>query len=269
MNLDSILSFVMSWVLTYSPKILFALLTLFVGLFVIKGIQKVLQKSMKLKNVDITLSSFLASIISMGLKIVLLISVISMVGVQMTSFVALLGAAGLAVGLSLQGSLSNFAGGALLMFFRPFKVGDYVEANGFSGTVKEIQIFNTILNTPDNKTIIIPNGSLSNGNIVNYSTEATRRVDFKFGIGYSDDLEKAKKLIKDITDKDTRIFIDPPPKIRLIELGDSSVNIVVRVWAATKDYWDIYFDMMENVKLAFDENNMHSVPATRCSPLQS
>ncbi len=211
------------------------------------------------KNVEDTLQAFLSSLVSMALKAVLLISVISMIGVKMTSFVALLGAAGLAVGLALQGSLSNFAGGSLLMLFKPIKVGDYIEANGYAGVVKEIQIFNTILNTPDNKTIIIPNGDLSNGNIVNYSTEPNRRVDFTFGIGYNDDIKKAREIIKGLIEKDDRIQKDPEPQILLAELADSSVNFAVRVWGTGTDYWGIYFDMMENVKLAFDDNGI-SIP---------
>ena len=259
MNIEAIITYAKDWVMAYAPSILLALLTLVIGLWIIKGIQKVLQKSMTSKNVDETLRGFLSSIISMALKAVLLISVISMVGVKMTSFVALLGAAGLAVGLALQGSLANFAGGALLMFFRPIKVGDIIEANGFTGKVKEIQIFNTILNTPDNKTIIVPNGDLSNGNIVNYSTEPTRRIDFTFGIGYGDDIKKAREIMKGLIEKDSRILKDPEPQILLAELADSSVNFAVRVLGSGDDYWGVFFDLNEAVKLAFDANDI-SIP---------
>jgi small conductance mechanosensitive channel len=191
------------------------------------------------------------------LKILLLISVIGMVGVQMTSFIAILGAAGLAVGMALSGTLQNFAGGVIILLFKPFKVGDYIEAQGHSGSVNEIQIFNTILKTPDNKTIIIPNGGLSTGSMINYSTEPQRRVDFVFGIGYGDDVDKAKAVIQQLIDGDERILKDPAPFIAVSELADSSVNLVVRVWAEASNYWGIHFDMHEKVYKTFDKEGLN------------
>jgi len=245
--------------IVYAPKLLLAIITLIVGLWIIKAITSVAKKGMQKGDVDVTLHRFIASLIGIGLKIMLFITVISMVGVQMTSFVAILGAAGLAVGLALQGSLGNFAGGVLILFFRPYKVGDFIDAQGHMGTVNAIQIFNTILKTPDNKTIIIPNGAISNGSITNFSTEPRRRVDFVFGIGYGDDIDKAKGIINDLIAKDERILKDPAPQIVISELGDSSVNITVRVWAESANYWGIYFDLHENVKKTFDKEGV-SIP---------
>ena len=182
-----------------------------------------------------------------------------MLGIQMTSFIAILGAAGLAVGLALQGSLANFAGGVLILLFKPFKVGDFIDAVGFSGTVKEIQVFSTKMTTPDNKTIIIPNGNLANSSMTNYSTQTQRRVDFVFGIGYNDDIKKAKSVINELIYKDERILKDPEPLVVVSELGDSSVNLTVRVWSKSADYWGIFFDMQESVKLKFDEQGI-SIP---------
>jgi small conductance mechanosensitive channel len=182
-----------------------------------------------------------------------------MVGIATTSFVAILGAAGLAIGLALQGSLANFAGGVLILLFKPFKVGDYIEAQGYSGTVNEIQIFNTILKSLDNKTIIIPNGNLSNDCITNYSTEPLRRVDFVFGIGYEDDIKKAKEVLLTIIKSDSRVLKEPEPFVSIGELGDSSVNFTVRVWCNKEAYWDVYFDMFEKVKLEFDKQGI-SIP---------
>ncbi|MDP8205202.1 MAG: mechanosensitive ion channel [Candidatus Electryonea clarkiae] len=243
----------------YIPNLFFTLIVLFVGIFVIRILNRIVHKAMTIKNLDESLEKFVASLISISLKIILLITVASMLGIQMTSFVALLGAAGLAVGLALQGSLSNFAGGILILLFKPFKVGDFIEAQGQLGVVKEIQIFNTILTTVDNKVIFIPNSDLSNGQIINYSAEATRRVDFTFGIGYNDDLEKARNIIFGLIKDDSRIQQDPEPVVMLAELADSSVNLAVRVWCKTEDYWAIFFDMNENVKLAFDKEGI-SIP---------
>ncbi len=243
----------------YVPKLLLALLTLIIGLWIIKRVGKVLDRVMSARKSDPTLTRFLHSLFDIMFKALLLISVASMVGIETTSFVAILGAAGLAVGLALQGSLSNFAGGVLILIFKPFKVGDVVEAAGVTGSVKEIQIFNTILNTPDNKRIIVPNGVLSNNTITNYSTEATRRVDFVFGIGYGDDLLKAKDVLKQLVESDDRVLKDPEFQIHVKELADSSVNFVVRAWVNSADYWGVYFSMQERVKLRFDEEGI-SIP---------
>jgi small conductance mechanosensitive channel len=243
----------------YAPKVIAALVTLLIGWWIIKILVAFLKRRMKKSKVDESLMHFLGSLIGIALKVMLLISVISMLGVQMTSFIAVLGAAGLAVGLALQGSLGNFAGGVLILLFKPFKVGDVIDAQGFLGKVDKIQVFNTTLKTPDNKTVIIPNGSLSNGSITNLSTEPTRRVDFVFGIGYDDNFEDAKKVLNEVIKKDKRILKDPAPFVKIGELGDSSVNFTVRVWAKGEDYWDVYFDMYEFVKKEFDKNKI-SIP---------
>ncbi|MBN1350805.1 mechanosensitive ion channel [candidate division KSB1 bacterium] len=245
--------------MTYGPKLLLAIITLIVGLWVIKLIVRGLKKVLEARNVDSSLRGFLASISGVLLKIMLVISVASMVGIDVVSFVALLGAAGLAIGMALSGNLSNFAGGVLILLFKPFKVGDFIDAQGHTGVVIEVQVFHTILKTPDNKTIIIPNGALSNGSITNFSTEPTRRVDFSFGIGYGDDIRKAKDVLNRLIQDDERILADPEPMVAVSELADSSVNLVVRVWSKSADYWGIYFDMQENVKNAFDKEGI-SIP---------
>ncbi|MCG8305855.1 MAG: mechanosensitive ion channel [Cytophagales bacterium] len=244
----------------YAPKLMLAIVTLLIGLWIINAFVRFLKQTMTRREVDPSLVPFVGSLFNVIFKAMLLISVASMVGIQTTSFVAMLGAAGLAVGLALQGSLGNFAGGVLILIFKPFKVGDVIEAQGFIGSVSGIQIFNTILHTPDNKKIIIPNGPLSSGPITNYSAEDLRRVDFVFGIGYDDDIGKAKDILSKIIAADTRIMNEPAePFIAVKELADSSVNLVVRVWAKTADYWGIYFDMHENVKLTFDKEGI-SIP---------
>ncbi|MBN2175981.1 MAG: mechanosensitive ion channel [Bacteroidales bacterium] len=258
-NLDTIINNLYDLALKYGLKLLLAIVTLIIGLWIIKLVMKTIDKTMTKRDVDATLRKFLGSLLSMLLKIMLIISVISMVGVEMTSFVAILAAAGLAVGMALSGTLQNFAGGVILVLFKPFKVGDFIEAQGFLGTVSEIQIFNTILKTVDNKTVIIPNGGLSTSAMTNFSTEPTRRVDFSFGIGYSDDIDKARKVIEGLIAADSRILKDPAPFIAVSELGNSSVKFAVRVWANSTDYWDIFFDMTENVKKAFDREGI-SIP---------
>lgn len=249
-----------SMALEYAPKLLLAIVTLIIGFIIINSFVKFLRKTLTKRNLDPSLVPFTVSLSNVLLKAMLFISVASMVGIQTTSFVAVLGAAGLAVGLALQGSLANFAGGVLILLFKPFKVGDVIEAQGFLGTVKGIQIFNTIINTFDNRRIIIPNGAISSGAITNITAEEIRRVDMEFGISYGDDIKKAKKILADLVAADDRILKEPAePFIALKELGESSVNFVVRVWSKAGDYWGIYFDMQENVKLTFDKEGI-SIP---------
>ncbi len=245
--------------MAYGPKLLLAIVVLFIGLWIINRFVRLISAGMEKSNTEPTLARFLCNLTSVGLKALLLISVASMIGIETTSFIAVLGAAGLAVGLALQGSLANFAGGVLVLLFRPYKVGDFVEAQGVTGTVNAIQIFNTILKTPDNKVIIVPNGSISNGIITNFSMEATRRVDFVFGIGYGDDIAKAKSIIERLVKEDSRSLTDPAPLIVVSSLGDSSVNITTRVWVNASDYWGLFFDLTEKVKLAFDQEGV-SIP---------
>nr|WP_223669371.1 mechanosensitive ion channel domain-containing protein [Kangiella shandongensis] len=249
----------MEYAKIYLPKLAVAIIILIVGWILIKVLLGGMKKLFKAKDFDVTLESFLLSFTSILLKIILLITVISTMGVQMTTFVALLGAAGLAVGMALSGTLQNFAGGVMLLIFRPYKVGDFIEAQGHSGTVKEIQIFNTILKTPDNKIIIIPNAPISKDSMINYSMEATRRVDFLLGIGYDDDIDQAKKVIMDVITADERVHKDPEPFIAVKELADSSVNFAVRVWVDSGDYWGVYFDNLEAVKKALDAKGI-SIP---------
>lgn len=236
----------------YLPKLIFAIVVLVVGFWIINKFSNFIQKRMQ-KKMEPSLSHFLKSLISVSLKLLLFITVIGTLGVQMTSFIAILGAAGLAVGLALQGSLANFAGGVLILLFKPFKVGDLIEGQGHLGIVDKILIFNTILKTLDNKVVVIPNGALSNGSIVNYTAEGTRRVDMTFGIGYDDDFKKAIKVINDIIAKEKKALKEPAPFVRMGELADSSVNITTRVWCKTEDYWDVFFNMHENIKTEFDK----------------
>jgi small conductance mechanosensitive channel len=237
----------------YGPNLLLALVTLIIGWWIIKWVSRIFMKIMDKRNVDPGLKTFLKSMVSILLKVMLIISVAGMVGIETTSFIAILGAAGLAVGMALSGTLQNFAGGVMILLFKPFKVGDFIEAQGHMGSVREIQIFNTILKTPDNKTIIIPNAQISNGSMINFSTEEKRRVDLTFGISYGDDIDKAKGIIEDIVKVDKRILHEPDaPFIAVSELADSSVNFVVRLWANSSDYWGIFFDMQEKVKKTFD-----------------
>lgn len=258
-NFNEISTMVYDLAIKYGLKLLMAIVVLIIGLWIIKGIIKLVRKNMEKRDVDATLRQFLGSMLSMILKILLIITVISMMGVEMTSFVAILAAAGFAIGMALSGTLQNFAGGVMLVIFKPFKVGDFIDAQGYMGTVKEIQIFNTIMKTPDNKTIIIPNGGLSTSSMTNFSTEPQRRVDFTFGIGYDDDIDKAKGLIEGLIKADDRIFKDPAPFIAVSELADSSVNFAVRVWADAANYWGIFFDLTENVKKTFDKEGI-SIP---------
>jgi small conductance mechanosensitive channel len=258
-KLYPILDFLKDSLIVWGPKVLMALLTLVLGLWVIRIISRSFGRLMARREVEPSLRSFFRSMISGLLKVLLVVSVIGMVGIEATSFVAIIGAAGLAVGLALSGSLQNFAGGVMILLFKPFKVGDYIDAQGHTGSVKEIQIFNTILKTPDNKTVIIPNGGLSTGSMVNFSTEERRRVDMTFGIGYDDDIDKAKATLMKLIDADSRILKDPAPFLAVSELADSSVNIVVRVWANASDYWGIFFDMQEQVKKEFDRSGI-SIP---------
>ncbi|MBZ4677075.1 MAG: mechanosensitive ion channel protein MscS [Anaerophaga sp.] len=250
---------IMTFVIKYGGQLLFAIITLIIGLWIISLLMKGMKKMFIARDVEPGLQSFLLSVSRIALKIMLFISVISMLGIRMTSFIAVLGAAGLAIGMALSGSLQNFAGGVMILIFKPFKVGDYITAQGESGTVKEIQIFHTILNSPDKKTIILPNGALSTGSLTNYSTEPQRRVDFTFGIGYGDEIDKAKEVIMGIINRDERILKEPEPFIGVINLGNSSVDLVVRVWANAADYWGIFFDMQETVKKEFDKQGI-SIP---------
>jgi len=239
--------------------LLTAIATLVLGRFVAGFLRRLLTKLLAKRGVDATLTGFLGSLTYMAIMTVVVISAISKLGVETTSFVAVLGAAGLAVGFALQGSLGNFAAGILIILFRPFRAGDFVEAGGVSGVILDVQIFATTMKSADNKKIIVPNGSIMQGNIVNYSAHDTRRIDLVFGCSYEDDVRKAKKLLLEICTSDKRVLSDPAPVVGVSKLGESSVDFVVRPWVRTSDYWDVYWDLHEQVKLRFDEAGL-SIP---------
>jgi len=241
----------------YGPRLLGGIVVLVLGLWIIKMIVKAFVRVMKKGKTDDTLIPFLRTLVNITLKVLLFISVLSILKVEMTSFIALIGAAGLAVGMALSGTLQNFAGGVMILLFKPFKKGDYIDAQGHTGIVDEIQIFNTILKSLDNKTIIIPNGGLSTGSMVNYSTELRRRVDWTFGIGYGDSTEDAKKVILELLVANSKILKDPEPFVAVSELADSSVNFAVRAWVEAADYWDVFFDMNEKIYNTFNQKGLN------------
>ncbi len=260
MNTEIISNKIIEFAVAYGPRLLAALAVLVIGSWIIKILTRGIGKIIEKKNPDKSLNSFIKSLVGILLKTMLILSVLTMLGVEMTSFIAILGAAGLAVGLALSGTLQNFAGGVMILIFKPFKVEDVIEAQGYLGVVNEIQIFNTILKTFDNKTVIIPNGGLSTSSLTNYSSESVRRVDFTFGIAYGDSYDKAKEVLLRLINEDKRVLNEPAePFIALSELADSSVNIVVRVWAKGEDYWGVYFDLNEKVYKVFGEEGL-SIP---------
>jgi small conductance mechanosensitive channel len=245
--------------LKFGSRVIFAVVILFVGLWLINQVVKSINTLMIKKNVDESLRPFFKSLIKTIFKIMLFISVISVVGVETTSFIAVLGTMGLAVGLALQGSLGNFAGGVLILLFKPFRVGDVIEAQGFLGTVREIQIFHTIIYTPQGQRIVIPNGNLSNGPVTNFTFEKTRRLDMIFGIGYKDDIEKAKSIIEKIVAENENILKEPAPVIGVAALADSSVNIQCNVWVEVPNFLVTRLYMNEAVKKEFDKQGV-SIP---------
>ena len=257
MSAEELIQFSIRGILSIGSRILIALVLLFVGRWIIKYLRKGLNKMLTNRKVEASLRSFLMSLVNITLTLFLIIVIIGILGIDTTSFIAVFASAGLAIGMALSGTLQNFAGGVMILIFKPFKVGDYIEAQGQAGTVKEIQLFNTVINTTDNKTILIPNGGLSTGIINNYSKETSRRVDWVFGIGYGDDYDKAKATIAELLETDGRVFKDPAYFIALTSLGDSSVNIVVRAWTASSDYWDVFFDMNEKVYKRFAEAGLN------------
>lgn len=256
-NLNEILETAKTYLSLYGLKLIGAIIALIIGLWIIKILVKNLRKGLTKRLNDPSLVGFAVSFTGILLKVLLVISIMSMIGIQMTSFIAILGAAGLAIGMALSGTLQNFAGGVMVLIFKPFKVGDYIEALGHAGTVKEIQIFNTILNTPDNRIIFIPNGKIYSQSIINYSHEPRRRVDFLFGVGYEVDYDQAKAILQDILSKNELILPDPAPFIALKEMGDSSVNIVVRVWVESANYWSVFFGTNESVFKEFNKQGIN------------
>ncbi len=257
--MENILPKLQELIAVYGVKLLAALAIFIIGRWLAKLIRNVVEKLMTKRAVEPTIISFSCNLIYTTIVVFVVIAAISKLGVQTTSFIAVLGAAGLAIGLALQGSLANFAAGFLLIIFHPFKAGDLIEAAGMTGTVSEISIFTTTLKTPDNKVIIIPNSGIMGGTITNYSTMPTRRVDLSVGVGYNDDLKKVRQVLDDLISKEGRILKDPAPMVAVAELADSSVNFTVRLWVNSADYWGVYFDMTEAVKLRFDEEGI-SIP---------
>lgn len=247
---------IMNFVSTFGLKLLAAIATLVIGLwivkFIVKGVTKVLYRS----TVDDALVTFLRSLVSMLLKVMVYISALGMLGIEMTSFIAVLGAAGLAVGLALQGSLSNFAGGVLILFFKPFKVGDFIERGSESGTVERIDVLHTVLKTPNNQVIVIPNGQLANSPVTNYSTLETRRAVFPVGVGYTSDIKKARDVILRVLHEDERTLKDPEPMVVLTNLGDSSLDLSARAWTTTENYWNFLWDNLEKIKEELDKEGI-------------
>ncbi|MDD2798542.1 MAG: mechanosensitive ion channel [Bacteroidales bacterium] len=244
--------------LGFATKLLIALVIYFVGRWIIGRLKRICIKIFDRREMDLSLRTFLISLINIGLTIVLIVVIIGILGIETSSFVALFASAGVAVGLALSGTLQNFAGGVMVLLFKPYKVNDVIEAQGYTGTVKEIQIFNTVLNTFDNKAIIIPNGSLATGIINNFSKENRRRIEWTFGIAYGDDFDKAKSLILRLLQQDDRVQKEPvEPFVALAKLGDNSVDIVVRVWVESSEYWNVYFDLNELVYKNFAEAGLN------------
>ena len=238
-------------------RILAALIIFFIGKYLINWANKLFAKMLQNRNVDASIQSFLKSIVNITLLVMLFLAVIGKLGIELTSFAALLASVGVAVGMALSGNLSNFAGGVIILVFRPYKVGDYIEAStGASGKVTDIQIFHTVLTTSDNKVVFVPNGSMSNAVVTNYNRKETRRLQFTFGVEYGTDFEFAKSVLFEIINKDSRILKDPAPFIAVSELADSSVNIIVRVWVNSDDYWNVNFDMNKNVYATFNEKGI-------------
>lgn len=249
-EVDQLIAASQAWfpmIMEYGSRVLLALVTLAVGWWLINRLTVKIGQLLALRKADLALQGFISSLANIILKVLLVVSVASMIGIQTTSFVAAIGAAGLAIGLALQGSLANFAGGVLILLFRPFKIGDWIEAQNVSGTVDSIQIFHTVLRTSDNKTVIIPNGNLSNGIITNYNRQPTRKVVFDVGVDYEADLQKVREVLLALAD-DPRVLKDPAPVVVVTALGDSSITVSLRVWVNTPDYWDLMFKFNEHAR---------------------
>lgn len=251
-NVEVLVTKLQEWLVQFGLQIIAAIIILLIGIQVAKVSRNLVKKTLQRTKVDNTLISFAGNSVYVAVLSIVTIVVLGQIGVKTASLIALLGSAGIAIGLALQGSLSNIASGIMLVIFRPFRVGDYIEGGGTAGIVREIQIFNTILTSPDNCRIVVPNSKFFENSITNYSAEDTRRIDLVFGVGYGDDIQQVKQLLTEILAEDQRILKDPAPTIGLLELADSSVNFAVRPWVKTADYWDVYFSLQETVKQRFD-----------------
>ena len=255
-DVEQLLSKLLDWGIEVGKDLLGAIIIYIVGRFIIKQVGRLLARILEKRKLEISVQTFLRSLVSILLNLILAFAIVSRLGVETTSFAALLASAGVAIGMALSGNLSNFAGGLIILVFKPFKVGDYIEGQNANGTVREIQIFHTILTTVDNKVIYVPNGALSSNAITNYSKQETRRAEWVFGVEYGEDFEKVKAVLQRIIDADPRILKDPAPMIALGALSASSVDIKVRAWAKTADYWDVYFDM---IKIVYDTFNKEGI----------
>ena len=256
-QINDVISKLINGSIDLGGRILAALIIFFIGKYLINWANKLFAKMLQNRNVDASIQSFLKSIVNITLLVMLFLAVIGKLGIELTSFAALLASVGVAVGMALSGNLSNFAGGVIILVFRPYKVGDYIEAStGASGKVTDIQIFHTVLTTSDNKVVFVPNGSMSNAVVTNYNRKETRRLQFTFGVEYGTDFEFAKSVLLEIINKDSRILKDPAPFIAVSELADSSVNIIVRVWVNSDDYWNVNFDMNKSVYATFNEKGI-------------
>jgi small conductance mechanosensitive channel len=249
-------------VAAFGIKVVTALLILVIGRWVAKALRNLTVRMMGKSNLDATLVPFFGSLVYFALLAFVVLAALAQVGIQTTSFIAVIGAAGLAVGLALQGSLANFAAGVLMLIFRPFKVGDYIEGAGVGGVVEEIHIFNTLLATLDNKTIIVPNAKLTGDNITNYTRKEIRRIDLEFSVGYGEDIDKVKRVVAGVLGSDARILKDPPPTVAVLGIGGGAVNFAVRPWVRTVEYWDVYFGTNENMKKRFDAEGIR-IPVPR------
>lgn len=255
-DIEQLLSKLLDWGIEVGKNLLGAIIIYIVGRFIIKQVGRLLARILEKRKLEISVQTFLRSLVSILLNLILAFAIVSRLGVETTSFAALLASAGVAIGMALSGNLSNFAGGLIILVFKPFKVGDYIEGQNANGTVREIQIFHTILTTVDNKVIYVPNGALSSNAITNYNKQETRRAEWVFGVEYGEDFEKVKAVLQRIIDADPRILKDPAPMIALGALSASSVDIKVRAWAKTADYWDVYFDMN---KIVYDTFNKEGI----------
>jgi small conductance mechanosensitive channel len=247
---------VTNFVMLYGMRLLSAIITLLVGLWVINRLNRMVFNLMVKKDVDVSLRPFLKSVLAVIMRVLLVILVIAQLGVEMTSFIAILGSAGLAIGLALQGSLSNFAGGVLILTIKPFRVGDYIEAQGQAGTVNMINIFNTVVKTPDNKTIFIPNGPLANSVVVNFTIEKTRRVELKFAVSVNNDIGKVRQILQELIAADERVLPEPAPVIVVTEFAEHSLTLSVRTWVNKENFWAFFWDMNERAKSAFEQQGI-------------
>ncbi|MBI4846068.1 MAG: mechanosensitive ion channel [Candidatus Omnitrophica bacterium] len=256
MNIEQITAKLYEYAITYGLNVLAAFLIFVIGKWLARIGSEFLAGAMERAKVDVTLANFIKNIAYVGMLAFVIVSALNKLGVETTSFIALIGAAGLAVGLALQGSLSNFAAGVMLVIFKPFKIGDFIQAGGEMGTVKEIQIFNTIIHAPDNRLVIVPNSKVTSDNITNFSNIENRRVDLTFGISYQDDIKKAKDVLARVVAAEERVLAEPKPVIAVFELGESSVNLVCRPWVKPQDYWDVYFSITEKAKIELEKNGI-------------